>query len=256
MQNEIKKSLAILLTPNGFSYCTALENDKGRKVKTPINFRVEEAHPQQIEKEIENELKTNLVFHQPYEQINLAFLSHKMQLVPNEYLKIANEQLLQLVGDEEDDTIILDSPLASLDASIVYEIQPFIKDTLLNIDNLKDIQLFHAGQILLDHLEPQAMANEIFLNLNDQILEIVMYRDATLHFYNHFLIESVEDFLYYTLVVIHQLELDVNEVSVKTFGEITNTSDYYIRLKKHIRKLALGLKDEFLCEHFTLYHLL
>ena len=57
MQNEISKSLAILLTPNGFSYCTLLENEKGKKYNTPNEFRVDEIYPQQIEKEIENELQ-------------------------------------------------------------------------------------------------------------------------------------------------------------------------------------------------------
>lgn len=255
MQNEISKSLAILLTPNGFSYCTLLENEKGKKYNTPNEFRVDEIYPQQIEKEIENELKTNLIFHQPYQHIHLAFMSPKMQVVPTDFMDLPTNALLQLNPIDEDKNVYLDSPLQSTDASIVYEIPHFIKNTLLQMDNLKEVQLFHAGQVFLDNLEVQENQEEVFLNLNDNVLEIAVYKASKLHLYNHFVIESVEDFLYYVLVVINQLDLDPNELHLKTFGQITNISDYYKQLKKHVRHINLGLKDEHFCEHFTLYNL-
>lgn len=258
MQAGNTKSLALLLTPTSLLYATLKDTEQEINFQNVQVFRAEHTVPKIAEKEVVEELKSNLVFRQPYHRIHLGFLSNQMQLIPNEFLDLPFEQLMEL--PTENATITekknyLDSPLDSLDASIVYEISPTIKEALLQIESLQNVQLFHSGKLFLDYLQPSEEDEEMFLNLHQQQLEIAVYKQAQLQYYAVFPLQSIEDFLYFSLVVLTQLELDYANCSVYCFGEITASSDYFRQLKKHIRKVYLGLKDEKYCENFTLFNL-
>ena len=254
MQVENTKSLAIILTPNSMSYCTLKDTEKEIDFQNVHLFRVDENYPNLIEKEIENELTTNLVFRQDYHRIHLAFLTENMQVVPNEFLDIPFEKIMTLNQDSDQEKIFLDSPLSVTNASIVYEIKAYIKNLLFSLEHLKNVQLFHGGNIFLDHIET-SQEDEVHLNLNSNSLEIAVFKQGELQFYNIFTTQSTEDTLYYILVVINQLDLDFNTCKVFCYGKLTFTSEEFQQIKKHVRHVNLGLKDEKLCENFTLYHL-
>ncbi|MDK7675771.1 DUF3822 family protein [Weeksella virosa] len=258
MHAENTKSLALLLTPTSLIYATLKDTEQEINFQNVQVFRTEHTATKIAEKDIVEELKSNLVFRQSYHRIHLAFLTNQMQLIPNEFLDLPFEQLMQLPNENTtsgEKKNYLDSPLDSLNASIVYEISTTIKDALLEIDSLRNVQLFHSGKLFLDHLHPSGEDEEMFLNLHQQQLEIAVYKQAQLQYYAVFPLQSIDDFLYFTLVVLTQLELDYTHCSVYCFGEITASSDYYQQLKKQIRNVHLGLKDENYCENFTLYNL-
>ncbi|MFL9844496.1 DUF3822 family protein [Flavobacterium rhizosphaerae] len=138
---------------------------------------------------------------------------------------------------------------------------------LVNINNylLEKIGSFefkNSNTVLVSKLLEAARNNigkQVYIHIQDVHFEIVVTDNQKLLFYNSFTYNTPEDFLYYLLFTLEQLELNPETVSIKLLGKIDEDSPLFKIGYEYIRNIALytqtttnGLTEHQTREHFIL----
>ncbi|MEX0362852.1 MAG: DUF3822 family protein, partial [Allomuricauda sp.] len=77
------------------------------------------------------------------------------------------------------------------------------------------------GTVLISTLLNQTRATSqpvCYVHVAEKEMEIVVISDKKLLFYNHFEYKTKEDFLYFLLFSLEQLQIDLEQVQLKLFG--------------------------------------
>ena len=109
-------------------------------------------------------------------------------------------------------------------------------------DIFGEFTFLHNGTVIIqsllngygNHKEPFCYAH-----VNKKQLDICVIAQKNLLLYNSFLYETKEDFAYYLLFVLEQLELDNNQVVVKLFGAIEEDHPVYELCRKYINNIVI-----------------
>jgi len=114
---------------------------------------------------------------------------------------------------------------------IVHHTSPLIEGVLLSGNNKQDLS--------------------VVINVENQYMTILVKRSKNLEYCNSFNYISPEDFVYFTMFVMDQLQINPEVVPVTIFGEITPDSVLYKKLYKYIKNISFGDKPSSL--HFGYY---
>jgi len=82
------------------------------------------------------------------------------------------------------------------------------------------------------HDEPQ-----VFIHVGNGIMGIVLFKNSKLQLVNTFQYKSELDFMYYTLLVYEQFELDPETVPVLISGRAKKKTSTYEQLSKYVRNI-------------------
>lgn len=122
----------------------------------------------------------------------------------------------------------------TLDTHIVYALPDVLKHRLEG--QLKNVSFLHYTAPLLEEFSLQkSNGNELHLNINSECFDILFSKDGKLQLLNSFTYHNVEDFIYYLLYVMEQLEINRDHIELKVFGEIEEHSALYDIIFKYIR---------------------
>lgn len=254
MSKTTVRSLAILLSHNTLSYITKITDGDSISFSDVYDYSVDFTNQNKTEIEIEHELRSNLTLLQDYDFVHICFLSTSINVVPNNLLKQPLEDFLS-ISNYNPIQLAIDCPLENEEASIVYNIHYPLKDVLLSLPNLQNARLYHSGKFLIDYGKINSKDDEIYINLMHQKLEVCILSKGKFIFYNLFETKTKEDFLFYILYALNQLNISPNSVSLIAFGDLLNSPDYYDTLKKYVRNITFNEEDKSLGQYFTLYKL-
>jgi hypothetical protein len=118
---------------------------------------------------------------------------------------------------------------------------------------------------LLHQRGPVTTTRHLFLNLNEQELTAVVL-GFQLEFCNVFTVNTPEDVVYYTILVMQEMGLSPDQDVVTVWGELTKDSATYQLLSTYVRYLRFGsrpfglqycyrLNEVAECRHFDLFSL-
>ncbi|WP_313579753.1 DUF3822 family protein [Chishuiella sp.] len=256
MSKTTISSLAILLSHDKLSYITKKTDGEKISYSDVFDYSVDFTNLNKTEVEIEHELRSNLTLLQEYDFVHFCFLSTAINVVPNQFFHHPLEDLLSM-SMYHPVQLAIDCPLQSIEASIVYNIHYPLKDVLLSLKNLQNARLYHSGKFLIDYAKINSKDDEIYVNLVHQKLEICVLSNGEFIFYNLFEIKTKEDFLFYILYTLNQLNINPNAVSLFIFGDVLDIefNDYIDMLKKYIKNIEFNKDDKQLGKYFTLYKL-
>ncbi|MCF8405716.1 MAG: DUF3822 family protein [Bacteroidales bacterium] len=101
-------------------------------------------------------------------------------------------------------------------------------------------------EILLVLFKNQPESKRVFVNVRSTFLDIVITEGKKLLFYNSFKYSSPNDFIYYLIFVIEQLNLNPEEIELRLSGIIDKQSSLFDYTYKYIRNIEfLNLSDTF-----------
>lgn len=212
---------------------------------------MEVIRPERWEEEIMKELEVNLRLRRNFEKVSAAFISPFFNLVPAEYASESPEMLLTFSESGFDDNILLTSD-SGLGSVFVFGTSRPLVEKLKS--RFPGISLMHSGTVFLDNAG-KAEGETVMLNLIKKNLEIAVFRDSKLIFYNLFDTPSGEDILFFTLFALEQTGVDNNAAKVRCYGELRPETRVFHILKKYIRHLEAPVKNAEESLNFTLYNL-
>ncbi|MCA8831036.1 DUF3822 family protein [Hymenobacter pini] len=130
-------------------------------------------------------------------------------------------------------------------------------------------RLVHHTSALLEgvaHQSEQGAGRRIYLSIGHQEVTILALRGKQPEFLNVFPFSTPEDLIYYTILVMQELQLNPDQDLVMVWGDLMHDSELFTILRKYIRNLRFGnrpfdlsysyrLNDLFEYRYFELYAL-
>jgi hypothetical protein len=104
--------------------------------------------------------------------------------------------------------------------------------------------------------EKDSKSTSVYLHVYEASFQIIVSDNGNLELYNSFDFQSKEDFIYYILFTLEQLDLDPETVKIKLLGSIEEHDELYTILYKYIRHVEFGKRFDqyhYICEPKTTY---
>lgn len=195
--------------------------------------------PEEILIEIERVLDTSEALQYQFDDVSLIFANNIYSIIPNslfdetkasEYLKF-NSKILS------NDYITHDS-IENHDLVTVYV--PYVNITNYFFDRFGTFQYFHSTSVLLktilDH-EKHTIVPKVYIHVQKDFFDCIIVRDGTLQLCNSYPYRTPEDFIYYILFCLEQLQLNPDTVNLYLCGNINENDDNYEILYNYIRNI-------------------
>lgn len=128
--------------------------------------------------------------------------------------------------------------LEVIDAMNVYV--PFVIYNNYFIDKFGTFSYKHISTKTIEYsLKNADQTEKMFVFVREKEMEMVVARKEQLLFYNSFQYTTKEDFVYYILFVMEQLEQHPNTMEVILYGDFNVFSEYYELAYKYIRNVKI-----------------
>ncbi len=172
-----------------------------------------------------------------FERVIISILSKDFTLVPEAYSNSANLK----------DFLSFSSGLVDVKNPQVHTIKnvkfcyAFDQDLIQYLERtFTQAVIKHAGAINADlFFSNHSLQNcNLFLSVNDGLIEIAAKEKNDLLFYNIFNYENNEDVLYYLLFMMEQFNLNPLQVKLIIAGQLQTTDDLLLSIKKYIKQVS------------------
>ena len=237
IEETSKKKLSIQFSLDGFSFYISNTHHIISKF-TSFNFTKPIKSPELILKKIKEIFKNEKTLQQDFETVSVVHQNNLSTLVPNQYFKDdnLNKYLKYSVKTITTDLIVYDD-LNFIKAKNVYV--PFVNINNFIFQNFGEFEYKHHSSILLEKLFSQSDNSlNFFVNISQSLFDIVVLKDSKILFYNIFEYQTKEDFIYYILFTLEQLELSTDKTKVSLLGDINKQSELYKILYTYVRNIS------------------
>ena len=234
------KKLSIQVSLNGFSFCVADTVSKKLLISDKLDS-LEEQTPMIVKDELEKLLKKHQLPEMEFDEVVVVHSNTLFGLVPKslfnadhlqEYLKYNTKVLatdvLSYDEVEHHDLVNVYVPYMNIN-NYIYELYG-------------EFTYIHNGTALLQALmnnQSQDQETVCYVHVNKKQLDITVLNQRKLLLYNSFIYETKEDFVYYVLFVLEQLDLDTKTTYVKLFGAIDEDDAIFQLCYNYIQHLSL-----------------
>src|SRR5690606_36921361 len=263
MTNSSSQKLYIQVSLQNFSYC--IKNQSNNQV---VDFKSIILDPfKTIEKQLDFIFDKEATLQSGFDDILVLHNNNLNTFVPTALFdKTALGSYLQYnVKVFPTDYFDYDS-IESLQMENVYV--PYVVFNNYFLDRFGSFDFQHIHTNLLQHFIHTSANNgtkEFFVHIADNHFEIVIIENKKLVFFNSYEYQTKEDFLYYILFVMEQLQLNPQEQLVELTGKTDPTSELYQIVYQYVRNVkvadlkttaqALLTEEEQLKEHYILLQL-
>lgn len=152
---------------------------------------------------------------------------------------------LDLLGLTDDDSIVCADYIELAEAYNVYAVSKKDFETIGNSPG--KIESRHSSSVLVADLVKKNLERvddtRVYLNVKDNSFEMIVLKGAGLLFDNHFRFKTKEDFLYFLLFSVEQLNLDAGSVPVYFLGKIEEASAITEIVSRYFRDIRFMSKD-------------
>ncbi len=234
--------LSVQASLNGFSFCIidTLENDILFFKEYTFN---KQYNPIELEEALHKEFESNYLLQGEFKKVNLIHQNNICTFVPKalfnkndavNYLKFNNKIF-------ESDFIAHDK-LQNQEIITVYV--PFVNLNNYFFERFNTFDYQHAHHVLVQKLIENAtqLTTKMYVNINQTSFEIVFLKNGKLNFYNSFTYTTKEDFIYYLLFTIEQLELNLEIIELILLGNIDIENELYHICYEYIRNVSINTK--------------
>lgn len=234
-KNNIRE-LSIQVHLSGLSFCIY-----NRSTNTVEHLQSKEFDKKQTPLDVldalKAELSSNIVFSDTFETVTIIYQNELSNLVPKElfdennsadYLKFSSKIL-------QSDYVTFDE-IAINNTCNVYV--PYVNINNYIFETFGEFTFKHSSTILIDTIlqkETNSKDKKVYINVNKSHLEILTIDKGNLLIYNSFDYFTPEDFIYFVLFTLEQLQLDTETIPIKLLGTISEQDDVYKILYKYIR---------------------
>ena len=237
-QNSIRLSIQISL--NGLSFSVYNKRTQLFEVLKSYDFEEKSSNPSKLLEQVKKVFESETLLHQDYDECIVLHDNNWSTLVPQDlfdvqYLKEYLQYSIQVLNT---DYITTDS-LKKYEARNVYIPFGLVNDFIYK--NFGEFEFHHLSTVFLNTIHSKYVTEEaeVFVNVSKGQFHLSILEDRKIVLSNHFEYQTKEDFVYYILFTLEQLNLDTSSVKVRLFGEITQHSDNSILLSKYIQHLSI-----------------
>jgi hypothetical protein len=112
----------------------------------------------------------------------------------------------------------------------------------------KNVNYRHCSSVLIESLlinyKNKTDSNTLFLNVRDGGFDLVYFKNNKLHFHNFFRYNTKEDFIYFLLTAVEELQLNPEQLNLMLSGNIDKSSILYEMIYRYIRSIRFVDRNE------------
>ncbi|PQV46219.1 uncharacterized protein DUF3822 [Jejuia pallidilutea] len=121
---------------------------------------------------------------------------------------------------------------------------PYVNINNFIYDAFGEFTFKHFSTILIDEIlknEKNSSVNKVYVHVSEQHFEIVAVNSGKLKLYNTFEYKNAEDFIYYLLFTLEQLNYNPEHINVVLIGNISKDDSLYKMAYTYIRNISFGV---------------
>lgn len=207
-------------------------------------------HQYRFDKREFNELNTHAlnalyrsveVLQYPYKQVNSAIWTSFHSLIPRKtYSDTELETILQFNTGKSGGFMSYQDKVSKTICN-AWQLDKNIHEWMnSNFQSLKQEHSASGLLRMLSKLNGNNGEKKVYLHINDDFMEAILFKGPDLIYYNSFPYQSVEDVIYFSLLVYDQLSMDTNKDPLVISGGILADSAIYTTLYKYIRHIRFA----------------
>ena len=237
---KIYKKLTLQVTLDGFSYCILDTLNHRIDFVDTIEFK-KFPKSNKVEDHIWKAFLENKALTRMYDEVVVLHDNSWNSFVPK---AMFNEDFLS--SYLQFNTRVFENDFFTFDALFNYEINnvyvPFTNINNYLLDQFEIFNYHHANTVLVEKLlniSKNIDESQIFIHFGLSKFEIVVVKNQKLLLFNSFEYQTKEDFIYYLLFTVEQLNLNPENIKLHLLGIISEESDLFEIAYKYIRNVAL-----------------
>jgi len=231
-----KRKLSIQFSLDGFSFCTTNTHNEVIEFSS-YYFSKTKNSPELILEKLQDIFKKEKSLQYDFETVTVIHQNNLNTLVPNEYFKkdALKSYLKYSIKTIATDLITFDE-LDFMNSKNVYV--PYVNINNFLFQNFGEFEYKHYSSVLLEKLFSIA-TNDIccYIHVSKSTFDIVIIKNSNLQFFNIFEYKTKEDFMYYVLFTLEQLDLSTEETLVSILGDMEEDSDLFRLMYTYIRNI-------------------
>lgn len=238
ISNSISKRLSVQVSLTGLSFLI----QQGSSSETLFFYEKEFSNsrtPEELLFEINKIVKQKEELGVSFDEVSVVYATDCYTLVPSslfdpekavEYLKFNTK----ILGND----FIAHDKVTLGDLIVVYV--PFVNINNYFFERFGTFQYYHATSILLECIlkkERHSILPKIFLHVQKEHFDCIIIKNGQLELCNSYPFRTTEDFIYYVLFAMEQLQLSTENTQAYIFGKITRDDNLYTALYTYIRNI-------------------
>ena len=234
------KKLSIQVSLNGLSFCVADTVSQKLLISDAVEFS-EEKNPIVVLDELKNIFQKHQLNEMEFDEVVVVHRNTLFGLVPKSLFNA--DHLLEYL---KFNTKVLATDVLSYDIvenhDLVNVYVPYMNINNYIYELFGEFTYMHNGTVLLQSLMNNHTQNQetiCYVHVNKSQLDITILDQRKLLLYNSFLYETKEDFAYYLLFVLEQLDLDPKTATVKLFGTIEEDDSIFQLCYSYIQNISI-----------------
>ena len=231
-----KRKLSIQFSLDGFSFCTTNTHNEVIEFSS-YSFSKTKNSPELILEKLQDIFKKEKSLQYDFETVTVIHQNNLNTLVPNEYFKkdALKSYLKYSIKTIATDLITFDE-LDFMNSKNVYI--PYVNINNFLFQNFGEFEYKHYSSVLLEKLFSIASNdNCCYIHVSKSTFDIVIIKNSNLQFFNIFEYKTKEDFMYYVLFTLEQLDLSTEETLVSILGDMEEDSDLFRLMYTYIRNI-------------------
>ncbi len=203
---------------------------------------------QQLLVEFENCRQSSALLSSAFEKVTIGIINEHATLVPEAfYTEEKKSDFFEFVQGKKEDLIIKEDHLVNLKARNIYAIPSVLNDHFQK--TFPGASVRHYSTSLIDGLTlkyKQQEGEKVVLHVQYSHVEVMLFKNGSLNYFNSFNYTTAEDFIYYVLFSFEQLDLNADKIDVEVLGEIDSEAAVWTILYKYVRNVSFGHRPKVL----------
>jgi len=234
------RGLSIQISLSGLSFCILNKKSNTIEHLKRIEFD-KKATPFETLERLITALNTNTIFEQNFENVLVIYENELSTCVPKPLFEVENSaDYLKFNAKILNTDYIAYDEIPANDTINVFV--PYVNVNNYIFDRFGEFTYKHSSTILIQSLLERTKNSKeaiLYVNVSKNHFEIVAIEKEHLLFYNTFECQSKEDFIYFILFTVEQLQLNPETLMLKLIGDISEGDEFYEIVYKYIRFVEL-----------------
>jgi hypothetical protein len=179
-----------------------------------------------------------------FKTIYVNWLNSNFTLIPAAYYETgkAKELLDFNVGVKENETVLVNDLKDNI--KLIFSIPTELKQAIDKTFPHHQLKHFGSSSVNLFFSHFQLKNSDVFLNIHEKQVELLVKKEKALQLYNIFNCKSDEDILYYLMFSVEQFKLDPASLRLCISGNRETSDELFTAIKKYIRHLNFANSDK------------
>jgi len=225
-------NLLLKITADSFSY--AIIDKSSRQLKAVFDHQ----ECDEVTADLLAALKNDSYLRLPFKEIKVSVYTPNAIAVPNEFFDPGNLDSYANFFTEEQSDILYTRPFAKFGFTSVFNLEQFTEELLDN--HLVNAARFEQNAPVLT-LGSSLAGTSLIVDFTVGSFNALLLKDDQLIFQNSFQMENPEEFNYYLLLLIQELQINIADTHLLISGIIHEEDGYFLCLQKYFSDIHFNL---------------